>query len=208
MRITGRRCPSCLPRLTIRQIDRSAFGRTPRFDGASPDGCADEEASAKQRAKWKTRRCSRSGHSVPCRYSSRGRHVTLNIGRKPKLITTTSILLGMLSPFSSPSPSPSPFAPNRVTGVAGIARGAHYRVDVDVVHLPFFRRSESIPALSPSLCLAEFPPPSPGVSMGKLGQRATASRRFAIVEMVRRRGNGGKGKQERERERETKKRRY
>lgn len=36
----------------------------------------------------KTRRRSRSGHSVPCRYNSRGRHVTPNIGRKPKLITT------------------------------------------------------------------------------------------------------------------------
>lgn len=45
--------------------------------------------TAKSEAKsTKTRRRSRSGHSVPCRYNSRGRHVTPNIGRKPKLITT------------------------------------------------------------------------------------------------------------------------
>lgn len=49
----------------------------------------EREGKKKSEAKrTKTRRRSRSGHSVPCRYNSRGRHVTPNIGRKPKLITT------------------------------------------------------------------------------------------------------------------------
>lgn len=83
--------------------------------------------------------------NIPCRVgTARGRHVTSNIGHKPKLITTTSILLEM----------------PRLSTLHGDGCVAHklaiIDVDVDVVHLPFLGRNESIPALSPWLCLAEF----------------------------------------------------
>lgn len=88
--------------------------------------------------------------------TARGRHVTPNIGRKPKLITTASILLEMPSIPASPSESMG----------YGIAHELAI-IDVNVVHVPFSRRCESIPVLSPSLCLAKFPPPCSGNSVSE-----------------------------------------
>jgi len=162
-----------------------------------------QRGTAKQRAKWKTRRwCSRSGHSAPCRYSSRGRHVTLNIGRKPKLITTTSILLGM----------PPPPHRTESRGRGGVAHELTI-VDVDVVHHVPVLPTKRIDSCLISFALSHRVPASFTRSFhGKLGQRTTASRRFGIVGMVPGRGDSRRVKQgeergERERERETKKRR-
>ncbi|KYN41169.1 hypothetical protein ALC56_04320 [Trachymyrmex septentrionalis] len=70
------------------QIGRIRFA----FDGASR-GIANrnDEAKGKEREHVDVR-----DPDIPCRVdTARGRHVTPNIGRKPKLITTASILLEM-----------------------------------------------------------------------------------------------------------------
>lgn len=68
---------------------------------APPQGCVATRRIAQEAKQRVTRRKvgQRSGHTVPCRYSSRYRHVTPNIGREPKLITTTSILLRIPLPL-------------------------------------------------------------------------------------------------------------
>lgn len=116
-----------------------------------------QRGTAKQRAKWKTRRCSRSGHSVPCRYSSPGRHVTLNIGRKPKLITTTSILLGMPPPLPAPFRVTEDSGTSHTTSLSLTSMWSTYRSSDEANRfLPYLLRF-----VSPT-----SPPLSPGVSTG------------------------------------------
>lgn len=136
---------------------------------------------------------SRSGHTVPCRYSSHGRHVTPNIGREPKLITTTS-------PFCAGIPSPAPASsrstPFYPSSFDPLSPARELRARREFGHRPrrrgrppmYLSRSARRPreSIPPPLYLLRFV--SPGVlyfpaskSGRKLGQRAertAASGRF------------------------------
>ena len=103
---------------------------------------------------------------IPCRVdTARGRHVTPNIGRKPKLITTAFILLEM------------PFYPSLTLRVTGKhrARACYRRRRCGPRSVLLTMRIDS--------CLISFALSCevPAFLLEKLGQRATASRRFRMV---------------------------
>lgn len=140
--------------LSINGIANWSFRIRLAFDRASQGGRKEERRSKgwRGRTRWRTR----SGHSVPCRYSSRAARDTKHW---PQAKTNYN---GLHSPRNAFLSWPQPFG---VTG-DGIAHEPAID-DVDVVHAPFSRRCESIPVLSPSLCLAKFPPPCSGNSVSE-----------------------------------------
>ncbi|KYQ60343.1 hypothetical protein ALC60_00751 [Trachymyrmex zeteki] len=132
------------------------------FDGASR-GVANrnDEAKGEEREHVDVR-----DPDIPCRVdTARGRHVTPNIGRKPKLITTASILLEM------------PFYPGLTLRVTAKyrARACYRRRRCGPRSVLLTMRIDSRLISFALSCEV------PASLLEKLGQRATASRRFRMV---------------------------